>query len=241
MTAERNRSVAREAFVAAASSAAASVITFPLDTWKTRVQAGSSVGAGSLMRGLSMNLLTYPTFWGAFFATKHYLSLVDDDHGRLLGPAGQSFVAGVAGTTVANPFFVMKNRLQVNGSLKSMAPRDLMSGWWATQLNGSIKLAIQIPLYDYLKTSLEGRGGESPESILKASVASKVITAVVFYPMDLVRTRQRVGIPGTIVSHLRELARERAVYRGLGAYIFATLPNFVIMMFIKDYLMTSVL
>lgn len=225
--------VVREGFVAVTSSAAASAITFPLDTWKTRVQVGSGA-TGSLMRGLMMNMLTYPTFWGTFFAAKHYAQLVDD--GRL-GPVGQSFVAGVAGTTVANPFFVMKNRLQVNGNLSFVTMRDLKLGWSATQLNGSLKLTIQIPLYDYLKTFQ----GESPESILGASVAAKAISAVIFYPVDLVRTRQRVGIPGSIASHLNGLLRERALYKGLGVYIFATLPNFVMMMFIKDYLMTNVL
>lgn len=302
-----------------------STITYPLEVRKTRVQTvaspllrdslyGSSRRmislqyASSLLSnhyaGFRAHALCYPTFWTAYFLTSEHLKKLSTERQQRhnIHPCAIAFASAFVGTTIANPFFVVKNRMQAatpvrfvtttisvdttvaaaaaptetyraRNSVYQMAReifitegrsiKPFASGWAATQMNNS-KLVLQMPLYEFLIGSQTKKNTNSATQIVVAATVSKVITSSLFYPFDLVRTRQRNGDKRSVLTIMRDIAginvagatatrfdntadllRQssaralRGLYRGILPYSMATVPNFVLMMFIKDYILLA--
>lgn len=184
-----------------------------------------------LFNGYAAHLFTYPLFWPVFFVSKSTLEREG------CPKIGASFAAGIAATTIANPAFVVKTRSQASSdSIGKVAKqvfvdKAFMRGWGATQLN-SAKLGVQMPLYDVLVSEKVGMG------VAPAALVSKGLVSTLFYPFDLIRTLQRVSGNSSIIDTARTIMSSGSgLYRGLGAYTAATLPNFVLLMVFKDWVL----
>lgn len=130
-----------------------------------------------------------------------------------------SITAGACSTVVTNPIWVIKTRLMSQSLKKSSeglrAPWQYSSTWDAARkmyqiegirsfysgltpaLLGLTHVAIQFPLYEYLKMAFTGYGiGEHPDTgsshwigISFATFLSKICASTATYPHEVLRTR----------------------------------------------------
>ncbi|KAJ5907871.1 FAD carrier protein [Penicillium taxi] len=178
-------------------------------------------GIRGLYQGLGPMLLGYLPTWAVYLAiydrSRKYFYEKTDSWWLSRGYA--SISAGACSTIVTNPIWVIKTRLmsqslkqnnegfrapwQYKGTLDAARKmyqieglRSFYSGLTPALL-GLTHVAIQFPLYEYLKTAFTGYGiGETPEdgtthwaSISCATFISKVCASTVTYPHEVLRTR----------------------------------------------------
>ncbi|GFF37609.1 mitochondrial nicotinamide adenine dinucleotide transporter 1 [Aspergillus udagawae] len=178
-------------------------------------------GIRGLYQGLGPMLLGYLPTWAVYLAvydrSREYFYETTDSWWLSRGYA--SILAGACSTTVTNPIWVIKTRL-MSQSLKSnsegyTAPWQYSSTWDAARkmyrtegirsfysgltpaLLGLTHVAIQFPLYEYLKMAFTGYGiGEHPDNggshwigISCATFLSKICASTLTYPHEVLRTR----------------------------------------------------
>lgn len=220
-------------------------ITYPIDAIKTNFQLSSyknnsatvnntirqiykSDGIRGFYKGISSTFITYPIFWGTFFGTLSYSNV---------------FVASTFASLITNPLFVLKTRFQsdlVNkpnylNLIKQIYEKEniygFFKGFGSTVINNT-KLCIQFPLYDYLKIHTN--------SILFASMLSKIAASTIYYPTDLIRTNQRNSqVKISFLEATKNIYKINGFigfYKGVLIYNAVSIPNFIIMMFIKEYI-----
>ncbi|KAF7114363.1 hypothetical protein CNMCM5793_008315 [Aspergillus hiratsukae] len=209
-------------FCGASAGVASGIVTCPLDVIKTKLQAqggfvrrgGRVVEAKTLYRGY---LPTWAVYLAVYDRSREYFYETTDSWWLSRGYA--SITAGACSTIVTNPIWVIKTRL-MSQSLKSnsegyTAPWQYSSTWDAARkmyrtegirsfysgltpaLLGLTHVAIQFPLYEYLKMAFTGYGiGEHPDSgsshwigISCATFLSKVCASTLTYPHEVIRTR----------------------------------------------------
>ncbi|PLB54395.1 FAD carrier protein [Aspergillus steynii IBT 23096] len=178
-------------------------------------------GIRGLYQGLGPMLLGYLPTWAVYLAvydrSREYFYESTDSWWLSRGYA--SISAGACSTIATNPIWVIKTRL-MSQSTKSnsegfRAPWQYSGTWDAARkmyrtegirsfysglspaLLGLTHVAIQFPLYEYLKMALTGYGiGEHPDNgsshwigISFATFLSKICASTVTYPHEVLRTR----------------------------------------------------
>ena len=227
-----------------ASNATAIAIVHPIDVVKSRFQVNSNNlsvnkiildvwktnGTRGFYRGLLPNIGTYPIFWAIFFQVKKNDVQVTDN--ILLNKFITSFIAGNIASTFTNPLFVLKTRFQVKSENRMNIIKDLnknklnfFKGLPSTYLN-NLKLGLQFPLYDHLKSKTD--------STMFSSFTSKLLCSSLFYPLDLIRVNQRSSNEkltiGNISRNIYKTGGLQGFYRGLILYNSVSVINFTIMM-----------
>jgi solute carrier family 25 folate transporter 32 len=233
------------------------IITHPIDVIKTNYQLaqtqnniGNRLGARSIVQnvwrsrgvrgfyaGLTPNLCTYPIFWAVYFGTNQMMGDRKFFENKYVDRFAKSYTAGLIGSSLTNPLFVLKIRMQNSnrGGTRSVIQtirdtnrlgiRAYYRGLGSTYLN-NLKLAIQFPLYDVIK--------DRTDSVVLSSFTAKTISSSLTYPLDLIRVNQRnsdqkIGI-GQVVRQIYGRHGGRGMYRGVLLYNAVTTPNFIIMM-----------
>ncbi|CAG7939951.1 unnamed protein product [Penicillium salamii] len=178
-------------------------------------------GLRGLYQGLGPMLLGYLPTWAVYLAvydrSREYF--YEETGSWWLSRGYASISAGACSTIVTNPIWVIKTRL-MSQSLKQnsegvRAPWQYSGTWDAARkmyqiegirsfysgltpaLLGLTHVAIQFPLYEYLKMGFTGYGiGEHPDTgsshwigISVATFLSKVCASTVTYPHEVLRTR----------------------------------------------------
>lgn len=201
-------------------------------------------GPRGFFRGYPTGLLTVPCFWSIYFSvyaqSKSYLG----QH-VLTAPAHQpavhmlAAVSGAVATDVAtNPLWVVRTRLisqhmhredrgmpKYTGTLQAFQSIIRTEGFFAlykglgASLLGTSHVAVQFPLYEYLKRQStaadDGGGGQNGRSggagvekvdlwrVVCASAVSKLVASTVTYPHEVLRSRlqdQRSTAPANASS-----------------------------------------
>lgn len=199
-----------------------------------------------------------------------------------------SVTAGACSTSVTNPIWVIKTRLmsQISASAgeghrtpwhydnsfdaarqmyRNEGIRAFYSGL-APALLGLTHVAIQFPLYEYLKFRFTGlEMGEQTEmtpqnniGILAATFLSKMAATTATYPHEVLRTRLQTQQRGTassdgminkpryqgVLMMCRLIVREegwRAFYNGLGTNMLRALPAAMTTMFTYETLKSQLI
>ncbi|KAH9820949.1 Mitochondrial nicotinamide adenine dinucleotide transporter 2 [Teratosphaeria destructans] len=186
-------------------------------------------GVRGLYRGLGPMLLGYLPTWAVYMSvydkSREYFyssGYNDDESKKLLARVYASVCAGACSTITTNPIWVIKTRMmaQVSGhaSKSSRTPwhyrntADAARQMYAKEgikafysglgpaLLGLTHVAIQFPLYEYLKSRFTGlEMGQSPTTsgselqnfvgISAATFFSKVCATTATYPHEVLRTR----------------------------------------------------
>ncbi|OGM44342.1 NAD+ transporter [Aspergillus bombycis] len=231
-------------FCGASAGVASGIVTCPLDVIKTKLQAqggfvrrgGQVVETKALYRGPM--ILGYLPTWAVYLAvydrSREYYHEVTDSWWLARGYA--SLTAGACSTIVTNPIWVIKTRL-MSQSLRSdsegfRAPWRYSGTWDAARkmyrtegirsfyagltpaLLGLTHVAIQFPLYEYLKMAFTGYGiGENPDhgtshwiGISLATFLSKICASTMTYPHEVLRTRLQTQQRTSPVSSPEEIA-----------------------------------
>lgn len=237
------------------SSSISIYATQPIDTLKSQFQTNKNSifhlskniynkqGIRGFYKGSLSMISTYPVFWSIFFSMKNMkITLCNNE---LINDTYNNFISLTTASTLANPLFVLKTRKQtsiiknINKSyitefrdiLKHEGLNGMFKGNFITIFNNS-KLLLQFPLYEHMINQ--------NYNIITSSFVSKMLTNIIFYPLDIIRTIKRNNIAKTsLITIIKELYKEygyRGFYRGITLYSFISCPNFIIMMYMKDFL-----
>jgi hypothetical protein len=208
-----------------------------IDVLKNTLKTG---GTRSLYSGLVPNMMSYPIFYGVFFQTKEGLRKHTIRENEQLDKLAKYFIAGGIGSSVSNPLFVIKTRMQTNPNnipaakmistiFKENGLKGFYKGLNATLINNS-KLTIQFPLYDIIK--------DKTDSIVISSGASKLLSNTIFNPFELIRTNQRNSkIKISILDVAKNIYKSKGIrgfYHGTGIYNLASCSNFIVTMVILE-------
>jgi solute carrier family 25 phosphate transporter 23/24/25/41 len=205
-------------------------------------------GLKGYYRGLSGNIIAQSSFYGSFFPVYHLAKVelknhIDNDavvHGA------SSLIATTGASFVSNPAQVVKVRHQTAISgFNSEIPkiytvarnicRDegfmaLYKGYGLTQMKNS-SLAIQLPIYEYLRS-------EDYHPFLSGTIARTAASSV-SYPLDTLRTIRRDDrLFRTYLRMIREIyAKEGLIgfYRGYMAHLIKSVPGAALVFCMYDY------
>ena len=230
-------------------------------------------GMRGLYRGLGPTLVAMPPNWAIYFTSyesaRTWLgreggSAMDAVSHVGVNAAAASF-AGVVTCAATNPLWVVKTRIQVQElketslknfqstyrgtmhALRRIAHEEGVSGLYsgfAPSILLVTNVAIMLPLYEELKTSLAahlqaqeghraGPGGGPPalsaSEIAVCSSLAKCIASCVTYPQEVVRSRMQVsGRFGGVLKTAAEVYAEgglTAFYRGCLTNLSRTIPS----------------
>jgi len=215
--------------LAGVSNAAAAAFTNPIDVAKVRLQmrgegvrGGSSMGvAGTLFsilrtegvaglyRGISASLVREMSYsgirMGMYEPTKNALGGTDPANTSLSIKVAAGAITGSVGSVLANPFDLIKVRMQRPGELPYTSLRNALAeitrseggvaGLWRgctpTVQRAALLTASQVPAYDHAKHLLVD-GGHMHEGYachFACSMFAGVVAAAVTSPSDLVKSR----------------------------------------------------
>jgi hypothetical protein len=248
------------------------VLCHPLDLIKTNIQKERSAytstmggiyniyknrGIVGFYRGLSVNLITYPPFWGIYFSlmksqkaanieyeVNQFLksklfentwacSLIDNINP---GKATICYLSGITASTVCNSLFVVKTRLQAGATIRTaISQGKFMKGTLATYIT-NLKIGIYFPLFYYLNGNGRDRSSyQNNFSTFTAGIISKTIANIIVYPLDVVRTQLRLEPHNSLWKVLK---KNNAVcyYKGIFIYNIYSCAQFVIMMYSLEYI-----
>lgn len=204
--------------IGAASGAAATITTAPLELVKTVCQSNALktqvvnylkeqyhlFGLRGCFRGLSPSLAGIVPHNGLFFFM--YAPVQEFCRERRMSESSAAAIAAMTAGGVANyatnPIWVVKTKMSthpadyptISSAFKKIwhqGPRGFMSGAGASLL-GVSHVMIQFPIYEHLKLNI----GDKPDSLSNiafASVASKLAASGATYPLDVVRTHLQVN------------------------------------------------
>mmetsp|Transcript_10786 Transcript_10786/g.15794 ORF Transcript_10786/g.15794 Transcript_10786/m.15794 type:complete len:317 (+) Transcript_10786:258-1208(+) len=282
--AEENRlSQAAHFWAGAFGGALGVIVTQPLDVLKTRLQARmeyktlsaaqrsrffaktinslrytfKAEGMRGLFKGLVPNVLGVIPSRGIYFTVYNYSKLffIDTIGDNTLTPMLSAGTTTIVVTTIMNPIFFIKTRLQLEESRTTSNPRyrtfyeamrytvkhsgvrGLWGGLTASWL-GMTESALYFALYENMKAKYLGvydDGGNQPNTllILATSGSCKLLASAATYPHEVVRTRLReVGNNNGLFRTIRNVYKHegmRGFYSGLGAHLTRVVPNSAIM------------
>lgn len=219
-------------------------------------------GIRSYYRGLSASLCAFVPNWAIYWYTyetfkrKFHNNSHSNSNSNANSNVGIHVLSAVgAGCITAfttAPFWTLKSRLQVYSNtnsryksvihgFKTIIKEEGISGLYkglTPTLLGLGHVAIQFPLYEYIKCKLSSNGSKQNKAsdILIASSISKIAASAVFYPHEVVRTRIQVD-RSVITNGSSELARVgqlfkeilkrdgvKGLYTGFAANLVRTVP-----------------
>lgn len=200
-------------------------------------------GLKGMYRGLGPIILGYLPTWAVWFTvygkSKSFFSQYQSNQNIV--NFYSSIIAGGSSTMVTNPIWVIKTRLMSQVSRKAIN-NDARPPWYyqstfdaarkmyknegilsfysglTPALLGLTHVAVQFPVYEFLKREFTGQGmGSTAEGdttfhwmgTLSASLMSKIIASSATYPHEVIRTRLQ-----TQQRSLPSASAEYAAFRG---------------------------
>lgn len=208
-------------------------------------------------RGIGPTIVGYLPTWSIYFTTYHHFKAVLSSP-SLPPPVVHvlsAVAAGAMSSTATNPLWVIRTRLmtQAKGqtpfyyknAIDALVTIVRTEGWTALykgltpSLLGTTHVAIQLPLYEFLKSTLSRHHVDQLDAraVLVSSVVSKTMASIVSYPHELIRTRlqnQSSVNPGALGVQYRglfhaivKIYREESLsgfYRGLPTNLAKVVP-----------------
>ncbi|XP_033104649.1 solute carrier family 25 member 36-like isoform X2 [Anneissia japonica] len=216
-------------------------------------------GVSALFRGLGPNLVgvapSRAIYFFAYSETKAFMNTRCQPESPVVHLSSAAF-AGFTASTLTNPIWFVKTRLQLDRStkegkvstgsiIKSVYQKEGVRGFYrgvTASYAGISETAIHFMIYEQIKLWLRDGKTDYDNKTLKdflsfmgAAAISKSSASVIAYPHEVARTRLREGghkYRGFFQT-LRTVAQEegaRALYAGLGTHLVRQIPNTAILM-----------
>lgn len=217
----------------------------PMSSFGTIKYIYSKRGFIGFFKGLPVTLTSQPVFWGVFYQTKSFNLQFSTN--KISNDVINNVVCGLTGSLVANPLYVLKTRFQARTNTqtyikmacdmyKTEKITQFLAGYPSTALN-NLKLGIQLPLYSYLKDNQQ-------LNTFNSAGISKCISTTVFYPLDIIRTLQRNSSETlSITKSVHMIYKNNGLsgfYRGVILYNIHSTPNFIILMYVTEFLIKHI-
>lgn len=219
-------------------------------------------GVHGFYKGLGFHMATYPMFWTLFWTCESYTKRNDIvfSSNKYFNRGILTIISSSVGTIASNPFYFLKLRRQneilslrsnekprntfllIRSIIKEEGYRAFYKGLGIT-LVSNFKFMAQFPFYDWLKDEMEKMKFNNTTSTFWSSILSKVFISSLFYPVDLIRDRQRDKKTSQsairMINHIFKTNGIRGLYHGVTIYTLYSTPNFVIMMLVRDFLINN--
>ncbi|CAG9335521.1 unnamed protein product [Blepharisma stoltei] len=199
------------------------IVCAPLDTARTRLQTQNiyekkyngiisalsktyrEEGLKSLYQGLNASIIAYPSSWSIYFMLYNRIRSYFGDlfHNDTLGNVAGASIAGLTGSIITNPLWLIRARMQVqSGHSKYTSVADslrliikeegffaLFNGCKASML-GTIHVVVQFPLYELTKKLIK-REYEPPHilEMILCTIFPKFVASLCSYPHEVLRAR----------------------------------------------------
>jgi len=255
-----------------------SELKMPSATLRTAfVDIYKTEGWTGYFRGLGASLLTVPAFWGVYFPLyddlKRRWSSVSPTTNPSVVHCGSAVLAGGVSDLICNPMFVVRTRLQTEAlhhivehttqrepsgiirTIKSLYKEGGYPIFWrgmTANLMGLSHVAVQFPVYEYLKTFLVQQRTQrqfrqyvntndedymdsffepTALELFMASGMSKMCASLLSYPHEVIRSRMMDarGASGTTlmatISRVYAQDGMMGFYSGLPVALIRVIPN----------------
>ena len=213
-------------------------------------------GVRGLYKGIKPTILGYIPSWALFFSVNNKIK----DEIRVNRPEASHYTVtilaalggGAVTNLLTNPIWVVRTRLQTQEFVKGKAE---YKGTWdcfrqmlakegvrsfykglVPNMYGLIHVAVQFPLYDFLKAEGKGDGVLSlshTANIIAASSVSKAVATMITYPLEVVRSRLHVqrsdkpqiytSVPGALKMIFKNEGA-RGLYSGIQTNLLRVVP-----------------
>jgi solute carrier family 25 folate transporter 32 len=175
-----------------------------------------------------------------------------------------AITAGGIGDIVTNPFFVIRVRMQtlaLHGTTdNSISTTNMMRkiynqegigafyrGLFASFL-GLSHVAIQFPLYEYLKKRARDSNNDKKEltalDLICASISAKLVACLLTYPHEVIRSRlQDRKLPGGVINLVRGMIHNEGIlslWSGLRVNLVRTFPATISTFLSYEYISRSI-
>jgi len=219
-------------------------------------------GFTALYKGIVPNLIGIAPSRALYFAvyskSKHFLCNTSLSHSSWTHMLS-ALSASLSVSTITNPIWFLKTRLQLDSSARGSRRRALIDVIKETLRNegiagfyrglsasymGSSETIVYFVIYEKLKQIMSNHDGDlHPLHYACGAFCAKTIATVSFYPHEVVRTRLRQECArGKKLYHgffqtLNKVRVEEGVvglYGGMGAHVMRQVPNTVIMFLLYE-------
>lgn len=208
-----------------------------------------SEGLVGYVRGLGATLATVPLFWGLYFPLYDELKhrLADKSMPPAVTHCFSAIAAGAVADIICNPLFFVRTRLQTEAmhhggpplgivkTIKGLYQEGGILIFWrgmSASLFGLSHVAVQFPIYEWLKRHFQGDNDEhtcSNVELLFASGASKMCASLLTYPHEVVRSRVMDSrTKTTLLQTIRTVLQKEGhfgFYTGLHITLLRVVPN----------------
>ena len=207
-------------------------------------------GIRGLYKGLTPSLMTVPLFSAIYWSSYDHLKLsLEREYPTLpieMIHVLSAITAGAIGDVVTNPFFVTRVRMQtlsLHGTDNGISTTDMMrkiynkEGFFAfyrglgASFLGLSHVAIQFPLYEYLKKKARDNNDNHKEDVfdlISASISAKLVACLLTYPHEVIRSRlQDYKSPKGVISLARGMIHKEGIFSlwsGLRVNLVRTFP-----------------
>lgn len=240
--------------------------SFGLSTAKHIIKTDGFKG---LYRGLGLTMMgltpTWGIYWWAYTSLKSNLSpkFKKDKDSPLLHLVAATG-AGLVTSTITNPLWVIKSRLQTQkmsihaNNFQYSSIFHAFSSIWKFEgiigftkgllpsLFGVLHVCVQFPIYERLKIEFCKHGNKKPddlnivELILSASI-SKLFASIAAFPHEVLRLRQQIehNKQLSITQLTKKIFHEegiRGFYRGIGINLTRVVPSSAITFLSFEYI-----
>jgi len=211
-------------------------------------------GIRGLYRGLTPSLLTVPLFNAIYWSSyDHLKQCLEQDFPNMpiqLIHVMSAIVAGGIGDVITNPFFVTRVRMQTlilhnnnSGIDNNISTTDMMKKIYNNEGLGAFykglgasflglsHVAIQFPLYEYLKKNARDNNDNNKETVIDlicASISAKLVACLLTYPHEVIRSRlQDRKTPKGVINLVKGMVNNEgflSLWSGLRVNLVRTFP-----------------
>lgn len=181
-------------------------------------------GILSFYRGISVGIITIPSFWAIYFPCYNYFKNKD------LNTSLSAYLACNTASTFTSPLWYIRQKIQTFSKIDSIKLKNLYSGLLPTYLINS-NFIFQIPIYENLKNKTE--------NILISSSVSKTIASLITYPLDTIRVFCRKNPNKTIFQNIILIRNNSYFYNGITNYLLRSIPYHVSIFYTYEFIKSN--
>ena len=159
--------------------------------------------------------------------------------------AVSSYLAAALGSTICNPFYVLKTREQISLK-KERLIKTLRRGDFGVLYKGlflslilNFELATSLPIYEYSKTKLNDFNINGSFNIFLSSFLAKLLASSLFFPINTIRIVVRNSISNLSVAEsfykIKSKAGYKSFYSGFLVYSIRSVPANIITFMVYEW------